>query len=140
MNDNVKRILENTKYMTLATAREDGTPENVPVRFAYDDKRIYFRSPDGTSHGSNIEHNGRVALVMLDTTQAVKGAVYVRSFARRLKGMDEARAMDAFNSRFENSPIQWDKTIYFESVIGEPDEVRSVAEMYYFKNDNAIQT
>ncbi len=133
MNESVKNILEGSQYMTLATVSEDGSPRNVPIRFAYDEEYFYFRSPTGTVHGSNIERDGRVAAVIIDTSQSTKGAVYLHSFAKRLGGADEVKAVKTFNSRFDNPPDQWDETVYYRFGIGELDESRSVAKMYYFQ-------
>lgn len=133
MNESVRRILENSIYMTLATVAEDGAPWNVPVRFAFDETYAYFRSPVGTKHGANIARDGRVSAVIVDTNQMVKGAVYIHSFAKKLTGEDEARAVQVFNTRFDNPPQQWDATEYYRFAIGMLDAARSRGEMYYFK-------
>lgn len=132
MNESVKRILEGTIYCTIATASENGSPWNVPVRLAYDEKYIYFRSPAGTTHGSHIERDGRIAVVILDTSQAVKGAAYLHSSAQKLEGSEEADAKQVFDSRFDNPPEQWERTEYFRIEIGELDTARTTGEMYYF--------
>lgn len=132
MNDAVKNILENSVYCTIATVSEDGAPWNVPVRFAYDEKYLYFRSPVGTTHGKNIASDNRVSVVVVDTGQTVKGAVYIHSSAERLNGTDEAVAAEVFNRRFNYPPQQWDQTEYYRIAIGKLDESRTMGEMYYF--------
>lgn len=134
MNESVERILSSTEYCTIATLCEDGSPWNVPVRFAYDAEYLYFRSPVGTMHGSNIQRDERVAMVVVDTNQSVKGAVCIHTFAERLSGVEEDRAKQVFDHRFNNPPGQWDKTEYFKVGIGELDESRTTYAMYYFRN------
>lgn len=138
MNESIRQILSNTQYCTIATVREDGSPWNVPVRFAHDEEYLYFRSPAGTTHGLSIERDGRVAVVVVDTNQSVKGAVYIHSFAQKLEGEEEARAVRVFNERFNNPPDQWENTEYYKVGIGEIDESRTVAAMYYFQNRSTV--
>ena len=137
MNESVRRILENSVYMTLATVAEDGAPWNVPLRFAFDEDSVYFKSPEGTQHGSNIKRDGRVSAVVIDTNQAVKGAVYLHSFAEKLDGEDEALAMRTFATRFDKPSQQWGVTEYYRFAIGVLDTTRSKGEMYYFETPRA---
>lgn len=133
MNDSVKDILEGLRYCTVATISQDGSPSSVPVHFAYDEQYIYFRSPVGTRHGLNIIRDERVSVVIFDTSQAIKGAVYVHSTATKLTGDDQAVAADMLNERFSGPARQWDAVEYFRVNIGELDAARSVAKMYYFQ-------
>lgn len=132
MKESVKRIFENSTYCVVATVCENGSPWNVPVRFAYDEAGIYFRSPAGTMHGSNIERDGRIAVVVFDTSQSVKGAVYLHSCAHKLVDSEEVDAKRVFNMRFGNPLDQWERTEYFKVEIGELDTARTIDEMYYF--------
>lgn len=138
MNESVRRILENSIYLTLATVAEDGAPCNIPLHFAYDDSYIYFKSPEGTQHGFNIKRDGRVSAVIIDTSQSVKGAVYMHSSAEKLAGDDETLAIEVFTTRFATPPQQWDATEYYRFAIGVLDTARSRGEMYYFETQLAI--
>lgn len=133
MNDSVKDILESSHYCTIATISQDGSPWNVPVRFAYDEQYLYFRSPEDTKHGSNIARDERISVVVFDTAQSTKGAVYIHSTAEKLSGDDETVAVRIFNDRFDKPAQQWDVTEYFRVAIGELDTTRSIASMYYFQ-------
>lgn len=137
MNESVRRILENSLYMTLATISEDGAPWNVPLHFAYDESYIYFKSPQGTQHGSNIQRDGRVSAVILDTNQVVKGAVYLHSFAEKLAGEDESLGNEILNERLTAPSRQWDVTEYYRFAVGRLDAAHSRGEMYYFETPSA---
>jgi len=133
MNSSVKNILGSSDYCTIATTSSNGVPWNVPVRFAFDENFLYFRSPVGTTHGENIAGSGRVSVVVVDTTQTVKGAVYIHSSAEKLDGENEMMAIQEFNRRFDNPPQQWEQTEYYRIPVGELDTVQSRGEMYYFQ-------
>ena len=137
MGIELKEIFEGTEYCTLATVCEDASPWSVPIRFAYDDHSLYFRSPAGTTHGSNITRDSRVSIVIVDTSQSTKGAVYLHSNAEKLDDKDEQYATNVFNQRFNNPPDQWSETEYYRVAIGTLDEARTKARMYYFQTESA---
>jgi nitroimidazol reductase NimA-like FMN-containing flavoprotein (pyridoxamine 5'-phosphate oxidase superfamily) len=99
-----KAIIAQTKYATLATVSNDGKPWNTPVFFAYDDAyTIYWGSYKATQHSQNIEANGRVFIVIYDSTaEPGKGkAVYMQARANELADVQEiTRAISLLNDRY----------------------------------------
>lgn len=128
-------ILQATKYASFASVTNEGFPENVPLSFAFDDKALYFRSPVGTHHGENSSQRPRVAIVVMDTTQQVKGALYISSFVRPLHGDDETHARDLLNTRLGVTPAYWSNVEYFSVEFGDLVEQRTIDRMLYFKKE-----
>src|SRR5947209_732238 len=64
-----KQLIGELKYMTLATADNDGQPWNTPVYFAYDGKKtFYWGSQHNTQHSQNIALNERGFIAIYDST------------------------------------------------------------------------
>lgn len=73
MNDNhvqhAKEILESIKYATIATTSPDGQPWNSPVAYVVDaDLNIYWFSDKEKLHSQNIRANGKVFIVIYNST------------------------------------------------------------------------
>ena len=137
MSEDVKGILKSTLYCVVATVASDEAPQSVPLRFAYDDSCIYFRSSPNSEHSTNLLINPRVSITIFDTTQSVKGAVYIHSSAEKLEGTGKEHAMAVFNERFNNPPDQWVDTAYYKVSIGKIDENKSLDKMFYFQECSA---
>ncbi len=62
-------ILKKIHYITIATVCDDGSPWNSPVSASFDAELNFFwgSSPDNT-HSRNIRHNGKVFVVIFDST------------------------------------------------------------------------
>lgn len=129
----VQEIMDATLYCVLATITPDGRPQSVPVRFAFDDDFIYFRSSPDSNHCKNMAHAPHVSVTIYDTSQAVKGALYIHSEAIRLDGVQKEQALAIFNERFNFPEDQWGNTAYFSVAIGEIDTEKSIDKMFYFQ-------
>lgn len=87
-----KEIIEKILYITIATVAKDGTPHNSPVFSAYDkDYNFYWGSHRDSQHSKNIKNNGKVFLVIYDSTvEAGTGkGVYVKARAVELEKPNE---------------------------------------------------
>lgn len=134
MNQNIQDTLNAVLYCVLATVAPDGTPQSVPVRFAFDDDFIYFRSSPDSDHSKNIANSPRVSVTILDTSQATKGALYIHSCAELLGDKDEEHALEVFDDRFNYPENQWDNTAYYRVALGTLDIKKSVDKMFYLTN------
>ncbi len=81
------KILQNIKYMTLATICADGSPWNTPLA-PTPSKDLIFRwgSNEDSIHSQNVRNEKRVFVVIYDST-APEGAgegVYMKGFAEEL--------------------------------------------------------
>lgn len=130
----VYEILAATQYGVLSTVASNNTPWGVPVRFAFDEDAIYFRSSPDASHSKNIEIDPNVAFTIFDSSQSTKGAIYIHSKAEKLNEDEEQRAINQFNQRFDNPPNQWSRTYYFKVAMGTIDRQKSTERMYYFRS------
>ena len=80
----LRSVLDANRFMTLATADEQGTPWVTPVWFASPDgQRFLWVSRPTTRHSRNIALRPDVAIVIYDsrTTPAERQAVYVEARA-----------------------------------------------------------
>jgi nitroimidazol reductase NimA-like FMN-containing flavoprotein (pyridoxamine 5'-phosphate oxidase superfamily) len=80
----VQEIVAASRYMTLATADEAGTPWATPVWFATEDlKHFFWVSKPGARHSLNIAARPEIAIVIFDSTvdPGNAQAVYMRATA-----------------------------------------------------------
>lgn len=87
-----KTILKTVKYATLATVTPEGLPWSTPVRFVCDDAlNIYWFSNKESCHSQNIRANGRLFIVIYDSTvpEGHGKGVYLQATARELEDRDE---------------------------------------------------
>jgi general stress protein 26 len=98
-------ILNQIKYLTLATVSIDGTPWNSPVAHSIDDNfNFYFGSPKNTQHSQNIRVNGKGFIVIYDST-APDGegeGVYMTATVRELDSEEEIK--QAISVMFKGDP------------------------------------
>ena len=86
-----RTIVQRILYVTVATVGIDGTPWNSPVYASYDERGDFFwSSSPQAEHSRNIEHNGRVFLVIYDSTapEGTGVGVYVEAAAAALTRPD----------------------------------------------------
>lgn len=94
-------VIDANRFMTLATADEQGTPWAAPVWFARSgDGRFLWVSKPTTRHSRNIASRPEIAIVIYDsqTTPAERQAVYIEATATEL-ATDEIDAGVAAFSR-----------------------------------------
>lgn len=125
-----RHLIDQAKYMVIATSDKHCMPWAAPVFFAYDDKfNLYFISAVDSKHAENISRNPYVAVSIFDSSQPIgmsegiqiegKTSVVERS---KLKGV-----IDVYSSRlFRNSNIP-DTSRYNES------EYSGASEFRFFK-------
>ncbi|PWT95813.1 MAG: hypothetical protein C5B53_10875 [Candidatus Melainabacteria bacterium] len=93
--DQARQIVEENRYMTIATAAPDGKPWISPVFFAYDsDYNLFWVSNKNSLHSKLIRQNPRAAIVIFDS-KAGEGegdAVYFDTLVHELEDLDEIRA------------------------------------------------
>jgi len=94
-NAKAKAVLDAINYATLATVTRDGDPWNSPVYCAYDkDYNVYWGSHVGSQHSQNIRANGKVFIVIYDSTVApgLGSGVYVQATCIELADPSEIAA------------------------------------------------
>lgn len=101
--EQAKKIIEENRYMTIATAAPDGKPWIAPVFFAYDSHYNFFWVSNKNSlHSNLIRQNPRAAIVIFDSTagEGDGDAVYFDASVKELENVDEIRAaMEALSKR-----------------------------------------
>jgi len=95
LSGRAREIVEKVIYITIATVSDDGQPWNSPVFSAYDrDYSFYWGSHRESQHSRNVRANGRVFLVIYDSTvpAGTGEGVYVRARAEEIADPDEIAA------------------------------------------------
>jgi hypothetical protein len=80
----VTEIIDNNRYMVLATADADGVPWVSPVWFATEDERVfYWISDPNARHSRNIAVRPEIAIVIFDSmvTPGDAQAIYMEARA-----------------------------------------------------------
>ena len=96
----LRSVIDANRFMTLATADEQGTPWASPVWFARrDERRFLWASRPTTRHSRNIAARPDVAIVIYDsrTTPDERQAVYIEATATQLEGEDLDSGLSAFS-------------------------------------------
>lgn len=90
--DTLRRI----PYVTLATVSEDGQPWNSPVWAMHDDRLCFYWFSDKESqHAKNVRANGRVFIVVYDSTLSQdlptgdRNGLYIQARAQELNDIEE---------------------------------------------------
>lgn len=97
-----RAIVDAGRYVTLATADDDGRPWASPVWFAHRDYREFFwiSRPD-VRHSTNLRSRAEVGLVVFDSTVSPGDAqaVYLEAVARQVPDDDLADAVHVYSAR-----------------------------------------
>jgi len=93
-NTQVKTILDNIAYITVATVSDDGQPWNTPVAAYHfpNDYTLYWASWQENQHSKNIRANGKAFIVAYDSTPAdnkPSAGVYILAEAKELTNEQE---------------------------------------------------
>jgi hypothetical protein len=93
-NQAARDILNSVSYITVATITQDGQPWNTPVASFHFDKEyiLYWASWQDNQHSKNIRANGKVFIVVYDSTPAdgkPTQGVYIQAEATELGDTSE---------------------------------------------------
>lgn len=97
--DMLNRVLDNNRYLVLATADAAGRPWATPVFFAARGPgELYWVSAPGSRHSANIAARPDIAITVFDSTVPIGGAeaVYFEAHARQVEELD---ALETLNAR-----------------------------------------
>ncbi len=86
-NKRAAEIINKILYATIATVSDEGQPWNSPVYSGFDNElNFYWSSDKDSQHSKNICANGRVFIVIYDSTaEAGSGeGVYIQAKAKEL--------------------------------------------------------
>jgi PPOX class probable F420-dependent enzyme len=93
-NDELRPLLTETRYATLATHDADGTIHLTPVWFLFEDDRFYFESFSASRKVKNIQRDPDVSVVVDGRQPGRESWVSASGKADLLSG-DEAQAINA---------------------------------------------
>ena len=78
------RVLDSNRYLVLGTSERDGRPRVSPVYFTHDGyHELYWVSSPVSTHSGNVAADGRVAIVVFDSSRppGESEAVYLTASA-----------------------------------------------------------
>jgi nitroimidazol reductase NimA-like FMN-containing flavoprotein (pyridoxamine 5'-phosphate oxidase superfamily) len=91
--EQARRVIADSRYLTVATTNGSGAPWNTPVYFGFDERfNFYWASWRENQHSRNIIVNPSVFIVIYDSN-APEGTglgVYIQARARQLEQLNEA--------------------------------------------------
>jgi nitroimidazol reductase NimA-like FMN-containing flavoprotein (pyridoxamine 5'-phosphate oxidase superfamily) len=98
----MRQIIDTSRYLTLATADEEGVPWASPVWYASEDYRefLWVSSP-AARHSRNLASRPEVAIVIFDSHQppGAGQGVYVSARAEKVREDDLDRDIAIFSRR-----------------------------------------
>lgn len=116
LEDNARRIIDGTRYMSLGTVDPDGRARVSPVYYAPDGYDVvYWMSVPEAQHSQNIVRQPEVSMVIFDSTVPLGGdvrAVYLKATAGRVPDDELAACAPVacrvrFPERTEPFPVEW---------------------------------
>jgi Pyridoxamine 5'-phosphate oxidase len=120
-----RTIVDENRYLTLATADHEGMPWASPVWYATENYRefLWVSSPEAR-HSRNISARPEIAIVIFDSRvpEGLATALYMDAIAERLGGDELERGLAVFSRRSQESGTSpW-------RVVDEQDGVAAVEE------------
>ncbi len=125
-----RHIIDQSRYMVIATSDKHARPWAAPVFFAYDDKfNLYFISAVDSKHAENISRNPYVAVSIFDSTQPIgmSDGVQIEGRTSVVERSKLKAVIDIYCSRLFNSANVSDSSRYNES------EYSGASEFRFFK-------
>lgn len=87
IENDLRDVLDNTKFITVSTTNADGSPYATPIGwFAFDGKNIVFDNHSGKIHSDNLKRDGRCFITVVNRDLGYSRAIYIESFAKNLDG------------------------------------------------------
>lgn len=124
-----KKLLQDSRHMTLATVCEDGSPWATPLRYVFDGSQLYWDSAETTVHAQNIARDNRVFVSIVNFDDpAGSRALYLSSRAVILSGEHADLAKKYLMSEGEIDPANGS---YYRASIGDIDVAKSGLRRFY---------
>jgi general stress protein 26 len=107
LNKRAKEIIEQIRYITIASVTENGMPWNSPVFAAYDeDYNFYFGTHTDSQKAKNIKNNPNVFITIYDSTvpPGTGEGVYIKATVQQINDLDEIKRLlrDVLMPRHDN--------------------------------------
>lgn len=125
--ERARQIIEDNRYMVLATADRNSVPWASPVFFVHDNRyNFYFLSAIDSRHSENIISNPSVSMAIFDSTTPVgmTNGVQISGKANLVEGNVLKDVIDMYCNRlFPNSEIPSESRYRIEDY-SQPSEFR----------------
>jgi hypothetical protein len=98
--DLARQVIDDGRYLVLATADPEGNPWPTPVWYARKGREFVWVSWPDTRHSHNIETRSTIGFVIFETPVPVEGrprAVYAEATAAEVPEVDRDRCIDIYD-------------------------------------------
>lgn len=122
-DQNLADVFNNSKFITIATVCEDGSPWATPLGwFAFDaaNGRIVFDNHAGTIHAENLARDPRCFISIVNYEQDHSRSAYIKTVAHKLTGTEYVTAKKMILDKGLNVTND-----IFAAPIGEVDDKKS---------------
>jgi nitroimidazol reductase NimA-like FMN-containing flavoprotein (pyridoxamine 5'-phosphate oxidase superfamily) len=102
-----RSVIDSNRFMTLATADEDGRPWASPVWFAHEGYRHFlWASKPAARHSRNVAVRPEVGVVIFDSHEAGGWkALYISGVAVEVPDEDVDQAVEVYSARSEDQGL-----------------------------------
>lgn len=103
--DKAEIIIDKIPYATLATVDDNGQPWNSPVWSMHEGFTFYWVSWKENQHSKNIRSNGKVFIVIYDSTvpEGTGEGVYIQAKAHEVENKTEIEEILKLRSKTKSS-------------------------------------
>jgi PPOX class probable F420-dependent enzyme len=102
----ILKLLDEHRTMTIATLRPDGWPQATTVGYAHDGLTLYFLCGPDSQKAGNLARDDRVSLTIDDDKPQVMAITGLSMAARAQRVADAAEAQKAMSMLIERYPEQ----------------------------------
>jgi hypothetical protein len=93
INDDLIDVLNTTKFITVSTTNDDGSPHATPIGwFAFDGKNIIFDNHSNKIHSNNLKRDGRCFITVVNRDLGYSRAIYIDTVAKNIDGEEYEKA------------------------------------------------
>ncbi len=107
LSDDARTILEGRAFAHLATVLPDGAPHSVPIWIGLDGDRLVMFTQTGSRKARNIEHDGRVAISVVDEANPYRQCDLRGRVVERIDGEAAQAVADELAVKYTGEAFPW---------------------------------
>lgn len=103
----IKDILDQVKYASMATVNPDGSPHNSPLVFLYDPEltHVFWSSDPDSLHSQNVFRTGQAFFTVFDS-QAGGTGLYIQATKGKVVSGDELHQALEIHNHFATAMVK----------------------------------
>ena len=104
LTDDLRTLLDGTHIGHVATVGPDGAPHSVPVWVGTDGDHVVFLTGPHSVKARNLDHDGRLALSLVDAQNPFRMAYLRGHVAERVTGDAAWAIIDRISTKYVGAP------------------------------------